>query len=466
MLAAVLAAALGVIVCSKWFADRSARNATLNHFSSTSTLCARATYPLTDSVLSQIQELSSLRLAIVATNGNETIRLESRSSGFPPEEDHAWISGLVQKASNSNDKPNFEEVGLANGRGDRFNAIATLLSEQQKPLERSRYLVLLEPIADSSSGSVQAFVLPLATGLFSSILIAVVATFVAARIGQRVERLGEHVQKIAKGSFDTIPPTGPVDAIHSLYESINSMSQQLHKSTSQIAMNERSRLINLIASGLAHELRNHLTGARLAIQTCMPAPNTQEALSISLKQMTLAEETIQRLLTLRADAPDNPSPPMSIRQIYESVRELVQPTASHQRVAIEMDGYESVSGFDPLLNDGSSIVGALLNLVFNAMEAAGPGGRVKVEAIVLNDGSDTIGSDTMEWRVQDNGPGPTAEIVASMFEPFATTKSEGVGLGLAMCKRIAQRQGGDVNWIRHNDWTVFSMRIRTAQLRP
>jgi HAMP domain-containing protein len=359
MLVAVLAAALGVTVCSKWFADRSARNATLDHFSSTGKLCANASYPLTVSVLSQIQELSSLRLAIVATNGSDAVQLESRSNGFPPEGDFAWISGLVRKASQTNSKPSFEKIGLVDGNGVRFNAAATLLPKQQKPLERPRFLILLEPEAKSNNGLVQAFVLPLVTGLFSSILIALVATFVAARIGQRVERLSEHVQEIANGSFETIRPTGPVDAIHTLYGSVNSMSQQLRESTSQIAMNERSRLINLIASGLAHELRNHLTGARLAIQTCSPDPTTQESLSISLKQMTLAEETIQRLLTLRADAPDNPSPPMSIRQIYESVRELVQPIASHQRVVIEMVECEGSDGFDGLLNDGGSVVGAL-----------------------------------------------------------------------------------------------------------
>ena len=170
--------------------------------------------------------------------------------------------------------------------------------------------------------------------------------------------------------------------------------------------------------------------------------------------MSLAEETIQRLLTLRADAPDNPSPPLSIRQIQKSVFELVQPIASHQRVTVEMNDCEDLTGFDRLLNDGGSIVGALLNLVLNAMEAAGPGGTVKIATHLLGDRSGTV-----EWNVQDNGPGPTSEIAATMFEPFATTKPEGVGLGLAMCKRIAQRQGGDVNWTRLEGWTIFKLRL-------
>ena len=152
---------------------------------------------------------------------------------------------------------------------------------------------------------------------------------------------------------------------------------------------------------------------------------------------------------------------MTIQQIYESVREMVQPIASHQRVLFEMKdccGSDSKefgeNCFETWVNDGSSIVGAIVNLILNALEAAGPGGVVAVSANMLDDSCKT-----MEWVVQDNGQGPTEEIVATMFEPFATTKREGVGLGLAMCRRIAQRHHGDVNWHRENGRTNFTIRI-------
>ena len=258
---------------------------------------------------------------------------------------------------------------------------------------------------------------------------------------------------------------GPQDVIRTLYESVNSMSSQLQQSASQIAQNERSRMINLMASGLAHELRNHLTGARLAIQTCTPDPNTQEALSISLKQMQLAEESIQRLLTLRVDTADKLTPPMTLQTICESVRDLVMPIASHQRVELRIDaccsgnsGAFDTSAMGNSVDDGNSIVGALINLVLNAMEAAGPGGEVVVSTTQFDDAFKTL-----EWSVRDTGPGPTKEMAAVMFEPFATTKREGVGLGLAMCKRIAQRQDGEVEWHRDSDCTVFTMRIRSIK---
>ena len=466
MLLAVLATAMGITLCSKWFADSTARNATLERLSTTGKLCVGAPYPLTESVLTQIQGLSSLKLAIVytdetlAANGDLIIRLEAKSSGFPADGNLTRIRSIILRARPFPALPFFESIALADG--DRANATAFQLPKAQNAGTKFRYLILIESAARSENGSVQAFLLPMLTGLFSSIAIALVATIVATRIGQRIETLEKHVQKIAGGSFEIIAPTGPVDAIRRLYESINSMSIQLMKSASQIAQNERSRMINLMASGLAHELRNYLTGARLAIQTCSPDPDTQEALSISLKQMTLAEESIQRLLTLRVDAMEDKSVSMTIQQISDSVRELVQPIANHHRIGVQMnecchpDGSEFGSkSLETWVEDGSAIVGALLNLCLNALEAAGPGGTIIVSTLILETDPNTI-----EWIVKDNGPGPTVEIAPTMFEPFATTKREGVGLGLAMCKRIAQRHDGDVDWQRKEGWTFFTFRIR------
>jgi len=466
MLLAILATALGVTVCSKWFADIASRRATLEQLSSTGKLCINAKYPLTENVLTQIQELSSLQLAIVyrdtafAGDRGRAFRFESKSSAFPDVLERDWIGQLTAEAAKLDRKPFFRSVD--HGVGLLANATAYPLPQDQRAGPK-RFLILMQSQAKANATALQAFALPLVTGLCSSIAIALVAAWVASKIGERIERLVAHVKRIAGGSFETITPTGPKDAIHTLYESVNSMSLQLQQSSSQIAQNERSRMINLMASGMAHELRNHLTGARLAIQTCSPDPNTQEALAISLKQMKLAEESIQRLLTLRVDTADNRTPPMTIMQIHESVRELILPIASHQRVQFEMSECcnaksekLSESMMHSSIDDGSSIVGALINLVLNAMEAAGPGGEVSVTTWRFDDECKT-----MEWVVRDSGPGPTSEMAAVMFEPFATAKREGVGLGLAMCKRVAQRHGGDVDWYRARDRTVFTLRIRS-----
>jgi len=182
-----------------------------------------------------------------------------------------------------------------------------------------------------------------------------------------------------------------------------------------------------------------------------------------LKQLKLAEESIQRLLALRVDATEKMGETMTIQQIHDSVRELVQPIASHQRVLFQMNDFGGSSSnqieggkMNTLIEDGSSIVGAVISLVLNAFEAAGPGGEVNVAVRRCDDDSQAT-----EWVVQDNGPGPTEAMATVMFEPFATSKREGVGLGLAMGKRIANRHNGDVHWNRLATWAVFTLRIES-----
>jgi signal transduction histidine kinase len=467
MLLAVLATALGVTLCSKWFADRATREATQERLNATGILCVNAAYPLTSSVLTQIQDLSSLKLAIVretsaSSSSGRQFRVEATSSEFPVDLTSDLFGRIVNLTLIKSPSGHFETIEFQSGT--LWNAIAKRLPSnsdlENAASPSTRYLVLLERSDRSKGISVQAFVLPLITGLFSSLAIALVATWVASRIGKRIERLENHVQKIAQGSFETITPTGPIDTIHSLYQSVNSMSQQLQRSTSQIAINERSRLVNLIASGLAHELRNHLTGAKLAIQTCESHPHADEAMGIALKQMQLAEESIQRLLTLRVDNSNHITPSLPAIQIMESVQSLTAPMAQHRRIdlAFELvgtDQREKASLQGVSVRDGNTVIGCLINLLLNAMEAAGTGGVVR-----MTFGATEIDQKVfVQWSVRDNGPGPSKEIASQMFEPFATTKREGVGLGLAMCKRVAEKQDGVVQWRRVDGWTEFLFRV-------
>ncbi len=267
---AVVAIAGIITFFSKWSADRASHTLALERLSRTGKLCFEANYPLTPSVLTQIQDLSGSRLAIVsidreqrndsdsriANDANANVRFENASAGFPMNlEPSCWQSLIRTHFVQS--PTTLQRWTSADGQA--WNALAMPLTQNKDVPNPDRVLLLLETTAVEDRSSVQSFLLPMISGICSLIAIAFVATIVASRIGTRIERLKQHVSKIANGSFESIAPTGPKDAIYSLYESVISMSQQLRESTTQIAHHERSRLVNLIASGLAHELRNQLT---------------------------------------------------------------------------------------------------------------------------------------------------------------------------------------------------------------
>ena len=109
--------------------------------------------------------------------------------------------------------------------------------------------------------------------------------------------------------------------------------------------------------------------------------------------------------------------------------------------------------------DGEAIVGVLVNLVMNAMEAVDARGKVEFDCSMRTTEDASIPRNSVVWSIRDNGPGPDEQIRDSMFEPFVTTKLEGVGLGLSMCKRVAVALGGELRWERKEGWTVFEFSV-------
>jgi signal transduction histidine kinase len=184
--------------------------------------------------------------------------------------------------------------------------------------------------------------------------------------------------------------------------------------------------------------------------------------------MQLAEETIQRLLTISTTKTDWSEPALSAMQIVDAVVQLTRPIAMHQNVdfAIISQSLDSQSldgvtshGFDcdrVSVGRGASVVSALINLVLNAIEAAGPGGKVRflTQKVLIGD------IPMLRWTVVDDGQGPTQNVAEAMFEPFFTTKREGVGLGLAMSKQVAEVQQGTLSWERRDSTTRFMMDVR------
>jgi signal transduction histidine kinase len=458
ILVCVLATGILVASVSKWAADRASLRASRERLLATGKLLSAAPFPLTPSVLQQLHALTGLDFVILpwAMDGQATEQVPST----------AMRSTLALNPSE------IETLGRIEYDEDSTELRTLILSKQSMRLlafrQEEQTLLLLEKESIRNDGWL-AFMLPIVTGMLSSIAIGIVATWIAARFARRIDHLKLEVGTIAKGDFSKRPLIGPADDIQSLQGAIHEMSLQLDASQKQIAHNERARLIHLLASGLAHELRNHLTGARLALQTCDGGTSDAEAISVAMRQLDLAEGQIRRLLAVRSNQANTAATPMSAQQITESVVDLVRPMATHRQ--IQLDVFSSPIGESSpaatletsILPDGEAIVGVLVNLVMNAMEAVNVRGTVEIVCSVRESVDATNTRRAWVWSVRDNGPGPDEQIRDSMFEPFVTTKPEGVGLGLSMCKRVAVALGGELNWERREGWTVFEFSVYESE---
>jgi two-component system, NtrC family, C4-dicarboxylate transport sensor histidine kinase DctB len=93
----------------------------------------------------------------------------------------------------------------------------------------------------------------------------------------------------------------------------------------------------------------------------------------------------------------------------------------------------------------------LVNLLQNALDAVGDGGAIAIEAI--------LGGDEIRLRVCDSGPGIGADKIGQLFQPFATTKPDGLGLGLVISRDIMRDLGGDLVFEPDAKRTCFTMII-------
>jgi signal transduction histidine kinase len=283
---------------------------------------------------------------------------------------------------------------------------------------------------------------------FGSLVLAVgLGRHLSGRLGD----LERRTRLIAAGDFSSMPLPRRNDEIRDLTRSINDMAARLGQLQEAVRRAERLRLLGQVAGGLAHQLRNGLTGARLAVQLFLreSAPGTDAAaLDVALRQLTLLETRLTRFLELGGQEEHNPQPCSLVALVDEAVH-LLGPQCRH--AGTELRWHRPPHDLS-MTADTGQLGQLVLNLLTNAAEAAGQGGWLDV-SLKRQPGRDAGPEAVLE--VVDSGPGPQASLAPRLFEPFVTDKPEGVGLGLAVARQAAEAHGARIEWHRSNGLTVF-----------
>ena len=315
-------------------------------------------------------------------------------------------------------------------------------------------LLLLVPEAAWTERRLDAAVPAIIVGGTTLILTVGLSTWLASRLARRIDRMQHQVAQIAGGDFTPVPLPEMQDELRDLGASVNRMCESLRQMSHQIRSTERAGLIAQLAGGLAHQLRNAITGARMAVQLHLrrcPEKN-DESLGVALRQLSLTEEQVKGILTLhRREHPQAVA--AELDTIVEDVLRLVDPACQHGNVSLRRS--ETIPQL--LLRDGEAIRAALLNLVLNAIEACGRGGTVELDFAETDR--------EIQIRVIDSGPGLAPGLQDSVFDPFVTSKPVGVGLGLALARQAADIHGGSLQARREGERTVFTMSLPRSNSR-
>ncbi len=291
----------------------------------------------------------------------------------------------------------------------------------------------------------ESFVAPALVAIPTLAIALLIAMMLARRVAGRVERLRGHFGDLADGRFNSIEASGRNDEIQDLLSSANELSGQLESLQEEVVRSERLGLLSQLSGGLAHQLRNSITGARLAIQ--MHQENHSESddgmLNTALAQLRLTEEQVLAVLSLRSGQDKGQRAKANVQLMLKEIIELIRPQTHHwnTHVATAIDGRET--NLVRQFVSPASVKGAILNVALNAVQAAGVDGRIQLRTM-CEDASICV-------EVLDSGPGFENDL--NPAEAFRTTKEGGVGIGLTIAQHAVQQESGEMIISRRDGWT-------------
>ena len=227
--------------------------------------------------------------------------------------------------------------------------------------------------------------------------------------------------------------------------------------THQRLMNqERIAALGRAAAQVAHEVKNPLAGLLLySLHLKSKAENFSESQTYLVDKIV---ETINHLNS-RVEQILGFARPVSLNlqagnlyQIVNDILELLRPQLTAKKIEVRLSVGETAYA----MIDESSIRGALMNLMLNAIEATPEGGVVSI-------GSNRI-DQSLQLQITDTGPGIDEEKAKKIFEPFFTTKTHGLGLGMPYAKKIIEQHGGTISLnSRPGEGTTVNVVLPAAQ---
>jgi two-component system, NtrC family, sensor histidine kinase HydH len=219
------------------------------------------------------------------------------------------------------------------------------------------------------------------------------------------------------------------------------LAKALGQEPGQVAVAEKRDLLERLLARLAHEIRNPLSSLDIHVQLLEEdlgglVPDMRRQLAPRLEiihgELHRLESIVDHFLRL-AGPSELDLERVEVPKIVNHVCELLRPEAAAREIELTT---QIDPGLPSLSADPVRLTQALMNLVINAMQAVERQGRIEVSAAPVDQ--------AILLKVSDNGPGIPQEKLASIFDPYFTTKEQGSGLGLWIAQQIATAHGGSI----------------------
>ena len=288
-----------------------------------------------------------------------------------------------------------------------------------------------------------------------------------------MEALVDATHAVAAGELSRRAPPGGTREFDRLADSVNQMTERLLDAQGALVRAEKLASVGRLAAGVAHEVGNPLAAIANYVEL-LRRRGVEPEIVAAIEREALRIDVIVRSLLDYARPRSAERGRVDLGAVASRAVDLLRSQGVLRPVSVEV---AVAGGLPPVLGDAAALEQVFVNLLLNAVDAAGEGGRIAVVAAATRLGASEAerrssdaeqgapgaprlarrpsrhlegaadGSLAVQVIVADSGSGVPAELVDRIFDPFFTTKApgKGTGLGLAIVQRIVQDHGGRVD---------------------
>jgi signal transduction histidine kinase len=305
------------------------------------------------------------------------------------------------------------------------------------PIPSLDWTVIVEQPTSEAYAGARALARQLFVAISAALLVMIgVGLLFGRRFIAPIFKLQTATQSIAEGNLDTRVDIGTEDEFGKLGDAFNTMANRLVDLTENVKRQERQAMFGRVVGGLFHDLMHPIqnigNNARLMIRPDLDAESRQSAHLVIERELGILKRFMDDVLNIAKPKPLQRFP-MDVNAAVSEIVDAMRGQGESAGIAVE-GHYAS----EPVVIEGDrfSLGRVYRNLIKNAIQATAAGGRVTVTT--RRDG------DFVEVRVADTGSGIPADRLSKIFDDFVTTKSRGLGLGLAISKQTVEQLGGTI----------------------
>jgi len=312
--------------------------------------------------------------------------------------------------------------------------------------EETATAYVLSSLEDNAAVRDRSLGLILITWAVSLSVSVAISVWLIRRITQPLVHLAQMARNLADGVFEGAPQVEGRDEIAVLVDTFNQMGRQikvqieeLKQAHAQLVAQERLAAIGKIAAGIAHEIRNPLSAIKMNVRIL--ARKQLHAASAEREYWEILDKEVGRLDRIVNDTLTYTQPPLLARTwcdlhgILAECKAIIRQTEPD---AVFLEEYDR--NLPRLYLDEGRIQQVVLNLLVNACQS-----MAATKRIGLGTGQVTCdGRAYARLVVADAGTGIPPENLERVYEPFFSTKTRGMGLGLSICRRLVEEHGGRI----------------------